>query len=693
MANGLLPTERTVRDTMSTQDLNLTEDFPPASAEAWRGLVDKALKGAPFDKKLMTRLYDGITLKPIYTREDWSAENDPSGFPGFAPLARAASVTGSAANPIGTAWDIRQVYSNPDLTAVNAEILADLERGVTSVLLRLDAAGRAGINSDADPELAGIGGLMISTAADLDTALAGVMLDLAPVALDAGAGAPAAAALLTEVWKNRGVTGETARGAFNIDPIGTLAASGALPYALDDALAEMAAIAKDTAASLPNVTAVGVNTSAYYNGGATEVSDLGCAMATGVAYLRAMTAAGMDIDSACKQISFSLPVGTDQFLSIAKLRAARMLWARVCEACGASSAGTAMVLHVDVSDRVISQRDPWVNILRVTVGVFAAGVAQADSVSAPPFDSMLGLPTDFARRIARNTQVVLQEESNLGRVIDPAGGSWFVETLTRQVAEGAWAEFQQIEKWGGIAEALDSGKLQAKIAGEWSERRKAIAKRKDSLTGINEFPNLNEKAVQVKVPDLETLRKGASARLKAAAAAKAATLGSLTKINGSTRVEPLGTHRLAEDWEELRDNSDVCMVMNGARPMVFSANMGRVAQHTARASFARNFFEAGGFDVMGSDGFADADAAAAAFKAVGAKLVVLCGSDDQYGDMAASFATALKAAGASRIYLAGKPADDAKAAFTSAGIEEYIYMGCDALDILRDAQTHLGVSE
>jgi methylmalonyl-CoA mutase len=678
---------------MSTSDLNLTEDFPPASADAWRGLVDKALKGAPFDKKLMTRLYDGITLKPIYTRDDWSADNDPSGFPGFTPLARAARVTGSAANPIGAAWDIRQVYSNPDLTAVNAEILADLERGVTSVLLRLDAAGRAGLNSDADPELAGIGGLMISTAADLDTALAGVMLDLAPVALDAGAGAPAAAALLAEVWKNRGVTGEVARGAYTIDPLGTLAAGGSLPYSIDDALVEMAAIAKDTAASLPNVTAVGINTAAYYNGGATDVSDLGCAMATGVAYLRAMTAAGMDIDSACKQIAFSLPVGTDQFLSIAKLRAARMLWARVTEACGASADARAMTLHVDVSDRVISQRDPWVNILRVTVGVFAAGVAQADSVSAPPFDSMLGLPTDFARRIARNTQIILQEESNLGRVIDPAGGSWFVESLTRQVAERAWEEFQQIEKWGGIVEALDSGKLQAKIAGEWAERRKAIAQRKSSLTGINEFPNLGEKAVQVKVPDLETLRKGASARLKAAADAKAATLGSLTKATGTVRVEPMGTHRLAEDWEELRDSSDVCMVMNGARPSVFMANLGRVAQHTARATFARNFFEAGGIEAISTDGFSDAKAAGDAFAAADAKIAVICGGDDQYAELAVPVAEALKAAGASRIYLAGKPADELKAALASAGVEEYIFMGCDALEILRAAQTHLGVSE
>jgi len=370
-----------------------------------------------------------------------------------------------------------------------------------------------------------------------------------------------------------------------------------------------------------------------------------------------------------------------------------MLWSRVVEACGASPEASPMTLHVDVAERVLTQRDPWVNLLRVTVGVFAAGVAQADSVTAPTFDAMLGVPTDFARRLARNIQVILQEESNLGRVIDPAGGSWYIESLTQQVAERAWQEFQTIEQWGGMAAALESGKLQAKIAGEWAERRKAVAKRKDALTGVSEFPNLGEKPVQVQVPDLEVLRKGAAARLKAARNAKAVTLGDLTQKTGVIRIEPMDSHRLAEDWEELRDSSDIFMVMNSTRPKVFLANMGRVAQHTARATFARNFFEAGGIEAVSNDGFADADAAAKVFANSGAKMAILCGSDDQYGDLAVPFAKALKAAGVTRLYLAGKPAEDLQASLTEAGVDDFIFMGCDALDILRAAQTHLGVSE
>jgi len=527
------------------------------------------------------------------------------------------------------------------------------------------------------------------------------------VALDAGAGAVAAAALMAEVWRKRGCTGEAAMGAFNIDPLGTLAAAGVHPQGIDKALKDMAAMAAWTARTHPNVTAVGVNTSATYNAGATDVLDLGAAMATGVAYLRAMVDAGMSIDDACRQIAFTIPVGTDQFLSIAKLRAARMLWARVTEACGASEGARRMVLNVDVSDRVLTQRDPWVNMLRVTVGVFAAAVAGADSITAPAFETALGLPTGFGRRIARNTQIILAEESNLGRIVDPAGGSWYVETLTRQVAERAWAEFQAIERMGGMAEALTSGKLKEAVDAAWGERRKAIAKRRDALTGVNEFPNLGEKPVEVQTPDIPALQKGAIARLKTYArtadgatpealveAAKTATLGALTAALGgeATTAPRLAIHRLAEDWERLRDASDMLLVTEGKRPTVFLANMGRVAQHTARATYARNFFEAGGIEAIGNDGFQDAAAAAKAFADSGAKLAVLCGSDDQYEEQATAFLQALKAQGASRLYVAGRPGEK-KADLDAAGTDEYIYMGCDALDILARAHSHLGVPQ
>lgn len=682
-----------------TNSVNLTQDFPAVDYQAWRALVEQALKGADFDKKLTTRLYDGITLQPIYTKADFAAEGDPSGFPGFAPFAR-----GSSAADGLRGWDIRQAFLNPDIKKTNREILTDLERGVTSVLLRLDDAGRAG--QDPESEAAGRGGIMVSTADDLDSALGGVMLDICPVALDAGAGAPAAAALLAEVWRKRGVTGEAAMGAFNIDPLGSLAELGALPTSLEAALKRMAEIAAHTAATWPNVTAVGVSAGPYSAAGASDVEDLACAMATAVAYLRAMTAAGLDIDAACRQIAFSIPVGTDFFVGIAKLRAARMLWARVAEACGASEPARAIRLHAATAARVVSQRDPWVNLLRVTVTSFAAGVAGADSVTALPFDAALGLPSDFSRRIARNTQIILQEESNLTRVIDPAGGSWYVETLTRQVAERAWAEFQAIEAEGGMASALTSGSLAARLDKSWQARRAAIAKRKDALTGVNEFPNLTEKPVEVEKPDLAALRKGAVARLSTYRRegtvgaigdlfdlARDGTLGALTQAlaDGTpASVAALPVHRLGEDFEALRDASDRALAASGSRPKVFLANLGRVAQHTARATFARNFFEAGGVEAIVTDGFADAATAAEAFKASGAKVACICGADAQYEDMAEAVAKALKEAGAARVTLAGKGGDK-QAAYDAAGVDDYIYVGCDALGLLQALHAQLGV--
>lgn len=682
-----------------TNSLNLTQDFPAVDYQAWRALVEQALKGADFDKKLTTRLYDGITLQPIYTKADFAAAGDPSGFPGFAPFARGGTASGAVRG-----WDIRQAFLNPDIKKTNREILTDLERGVTSVLLRLDDAGRAG--QDPESEAAGQGGIMVATADDLDSALGGVMLEICPVALDAGAGAPAAAALLAEVWRKRGVSGAEALGAFNIDPLGSLAELGSLPTSLVGALKRMAEIAAHTAAAWPNVTAVGVNAAPYSAAGASDVEDLACAMATAVAYLRAMTAAGMDIDAACGQISFSFPVGTDFFLGIAKLRAARMLWARVAEACGASEGARAIRMNAATATRVVSQRDPWVNLLRVTVTSFAAGVAGADSVTALPFDAALGLPSDFSRRIARNTQIILQEESNLTRVIDPAGGSWYVETLTRQVAERAWAEFQAIEAEGGMASALTSGSLAARLDKSWQARRLAIAKRKDALTGVNEFPNLTEKPVEVEKPDLAALRKGAIARLSTYRRAgtvgaigdlfdlaRDGTLGALTAALAEgtpATIAALPAHRLGEDFEALRDASDRALAANGARPQVFLANLGKVAQHTARATFARNFFEAGGVEAVTTDGFADAASAAAAFKASGASVACVCGTDAQYEDLAESFAKALKDQGAARVYLAGR-AGDKQAAYDAAGVDDYIYVGCDALGLLQALHAQLGV--
>ncbi|MBF0560956.1 MAG: methylmalonyl-CoA mutase small subunit [Alphaproteobacteria bacterium] len=712
---------------MNDEILAIAGDFPATSYDEWRGAVDKALKGAPFEKKLVSKLYEGITVQPIYRRTDWPSEGDPSGFPGAMPFTRGCGAAG--AGPDG--WDVRQEHSHPDVKAGNDEILTDLERGVGSGLIQFDQAAQAGLDADAASaeSLAGRDGVMVYSVDDLDALLAEVSLDIAPVSLDAGAQYLPAAALLAALWRRRNVAPGVALGAFNADPLAVLASTGALPTTVDTALARMADLAALTAATYPKVTAVGVNTSVYYDAGANEAQDLACSMATGVAYLRAMTQAGMSVDAACRQIVFTFSVGCDFFLTMTKLRAARKMWARIAESCGASESARAMTIFARTADRMMTRRDPWVNMLRTTTAAFAAGVAGANAVSVLPFDASLGLPGGLGRRIARNAQTVLREESSLTRVVDPAGGSWYVESLTDELARVAWTTFQEIEKAGGMVNALSNGMIAERIAASHAEREKNIGKRKDPITGVSEFPNITESPVESPKPDLKALRAEATKRLDALrsqrvtalaaaasmrsvdravlgqgklaaaaidAAAVGATLGTLAEalsaLGGGATVKALPRHRLSETFETLRDQADAFKVKTGAWPRIFLANMGPVAHHTGRATFAKNFFETGGIETLGNNGFADAESCVKAFKDSGASMAILCSSDALYEGFVPSTAPALKQAGCSYLFLAGNPGEK-KQAYSEAGVDDYIFLGGDVLGTLRATLARLGVTK
>jgi methylmalonyl-CoA mutase len=700
---------------MSDSQIKFVEDFATPTYDEWVAEVDKALKGAPFEKKMYTKTYEGISVRPVYTRHDWPPTGDPSGFPGMLPFTRGSNAAGNRVDN----WDVRQIHAYPDPQKCNDIILKELTRGVTSLILRFDAAARGGMDGDSANAkgLAGDDGIMVYSVDDLDLLLTGVHLDLAPIALDAGAQFLPAAGLLAALWKRRGVSADKALGAFNADPLGTLAAAGTLPAPVDTVLKHMADLARHTAATYPHVTAINVNTSAYHNAGASETDDLAASMATAVAYLRAMTAAGMDIDSACRQILFTYSVDCNQFLGICKLRAARKLWNRVAEACGASEAARAMNLHAVTAHRMMSKRDPWVNTLRATVACFSAAVGGARSVTVLPYNAAIGLPDNIARRVARNTHVVLAEESNIAKVIDPAGGSWYVETRTDELAKAAWAEFQAIEKAGGMAKVLADGSLAKQIAESYATREKNLFKRKDPLTGVSEFPNILETLDTPEQPDLkacakaaagrlEKTRKGAQAKLDAiqsagadkvadavfAAAAGGGTIGAMAGALGGTaaKISALPTHRVAEKFEALREASDACLEKTGKRPQIFLANLGPIAKHTGRATFAKNFFEVGGIETLTNNGFDNAEACAQAFKDSGARIAIICSADPLYVEMVPSVAPALKAAGCERLYLAGAPGEH-KDAYMQAGVDEFIFMGGDVYTATRSALALLGV--
>ncbi|PKU21357.1 methylmalonyl-CoA mutase family protein [Telmatospirillum siberiense] len=684
---------------MDQEELRLAADFPATPYETWKKTVEeKELKGAPFEKKMVTKSLEGVDLQPLYVAENWPWAGDPSGFPGFFPYVRGTDAVGKTRH----GWDIRQEFREPDPQVANKEIRHDLSRGVRSVVIRLDDAARSGADAARAGASVGRDGVIIHDLAGLEETLAGVGLAAVPVSLEAGAAFLPAALALAEIWRKRKVTAPA--GDFGADPLGHLAASGSLPYSLESGLSQVGALAAWTAKTFPKTRSVSVDTSAYHHAGASEVQDLGIALSTAVAYLKAMEAKGLSIDDACRQLSFTLSVGCEEYVQIAKLRAARKLWSLVASTCGASKEAAAMVLRAKSAERMYTRIDPWVNLLRTTVSTFAAAVGGADSVTSLPFDAAIGLPDAKARRIARNTQVILMEESNLYRVADPAGGAWSFEKLTEEMAAKAWGFFQEIEGKGGIVAALSSGFLQETIARTMGERDKAIAKRKVPLTGVSEFPNILEETVIRPAPDIKAAVARTVGRLKPAkigsleqveAIGEALSAGAsfaaiLATGSGKASVPALPRRHLADSFERLRDAATAWKAKTGSLPTIFLANLGPVSQHTGRASFSKNFFEAGGIQAPGNEGFEDVGSCVAAFKASKAKIAILCSSDKLYPELVPAFAPALKAAGAETLYLAGAPGEQ-KASYDAAGVDDYIFMGGDVLGMLTAQLIRLGV--
>ncbi len=442
-------------------DFSLGGEFPRPDHDDWLGLVEKTLKGAEFDERLVSHTYDGIRVEPLYCN-DIDRPHDV-GVPGEVPFRRGGR---------NTSIHLCQSFSHHDIDQTNREILDDLAGGVTAIRLKIDD----GVS----------GGIAVNGMSDLERVLDGVFLDMIPVELDAGGRAVEMANLLASLWQNRQITTK-AQGAFLIDPIGLMARRNEVEVSLAHAIE----VAQKTATLTPEVTALCVD----MRGGASEVQEIAIAAATGLAYLRAMEQNGMDLGAAAKQISFLLNVDADVFLNIAKLRAFREIWAQITAASGIKA--QCANIKLETARRMMAARDPWVNMLRVTSACFAANVGGASSLTISPYTEALGLPDSFGRRIARNTHIVLREEAHLAQVHDPAGGSWFIENLTDQMIEKAWSLFQKIETEGGIVTALKSNMVQSKIAEVEAERQDNIETGKEVLVGVNRFENTDEQPVPV----------------------------------------------------------------------------------------------------------------------------------------------------------------------------------------------------
>lgn len=601
----------------------------PADEAQWRALVEQGLKGAKWER-LIGRTADGIPIQPLYRETDIATATDISGLPGGAPFVRGEAAGG---------WTIRQSYEHPDPAQTNAEILADLAGGVGGVELAL-----------------GDDGVAVRGAADLDMALADVILEAAPVSLDR-------ANLATATILEAKLKGVAAKGtAFNLDPIGALMRGGAFsPSALTDA----AGFATRIHSVLPAATSLRVDARPVHEAGGTEAQEIGAALAAGIFYLRALTEDdGLAIADAAATLSFAVSVGPDVLIETAKLRALRLCWARVLEAAGAAPDARGAHIHAFSARRMMTRYDAWTNILRVTTASFAAALGGADAITTYPFTDALGLPTSFARRVARNTQNVLLEECRLGHVADPAGGAWFVEKLTRALAAAAWEVMQLLEARGGIVATLQSGLLPDLVSGARAARQRLIATRRETITGVTDYPLLDAKA-----PEFTERR--------------------LPPGSGAGRQDAdapcLRAIRWAEPFESLRDRATL-----HSAP-VFFANLGALAQFGPRAQFARNLFAAGGVgSVCEETEFKSREDMVHALRKSGAHAAVICGTDAAYAEEAENAAQRLKAAGAEWVLLAGRPGES-ETKLRAAGVDQFVFAGDDALAALAQLHRALGI--
>ena len=595
-------------------------DFPAATEADWRKLVDAALKGGSFER-LKSRSYDGLTIEPLYssTRE-------------------ASSVAGRAS---GAAWTVMQRVDHPDPAAANVQAREDLEGGATGLVLVF--AGSVSANGF---------GLEANSAA-----LAGVFAGIDPrgIVLDLNLSPPTRgiAREVAALIKNHGIAPGAVDLRFSINPVGGFAVAGRSARGWQELAAPLAA----TVAALTNDGFRGpfavADGRVIHNAGGSEAQELAFALASAVAYLRALEQSGLALQAAYDAIYFRLTADADQFLTTAKFRALRKLWARVASAAGLSAKPA--IVTAETAWRMLTRRDAYGNILRSTIAVAAAGLGGADAITVLPHTATLGLPDAFARRVARNMQLVLLEESNLARVAEPAAGSGAFEALTEQLCFAAWTQFQEIEHAGGAWAALESGLLQRNVAAVRAARQQAVARGKEILTGTNAYPDIAETPPAV-----------LDVAPRAAASDEAASI----------IAPPLPRLRLAEPFEALRDKSDRMLAATGARPKVFLATLGTPEEFTARANFAQNFFEAGGIETL-SGAISD-------YQAGRARIACLCVSVNVPEPELASAAAALKRNGARHIYFARWPAAR-EDILRAAGVQTFIDEGCDALATLNEA--------
>lgn len=694
------------------------DEFTPPTDEEWKAACEALLKGAPFEKKMFTKTYEGITFDPMYTRKHTEDILPKGVMPGMGDYLRGVD----AAGYIGKPWGIAQACDET-LPAENNELLRhEHDKGATIYHIVLDTASRTGVDAR-QAEAVGDTGTSVTTVEDMHVLLTGLDLAKFPLYVYAGANAVPLLALVAAARRASGEDMAEVRGIVGADPIGALAADGKLPASLDAHYDSLAAAARWATVNAPHLRTVFVRSDVYSNGGANDVQEVASVLATATAYLRALCERGLTIDEAASQIAFAFSMGANFFLQIAKLRAVRPLWAQIVGAFGGSAEAQKMRIHARPALFFKTIYDPYVNMLRNTTEIFSGVVGGIDSFESAPFDEPIRKGDEFSRRIARNVQIMLQEEFGLLQPIDPAGGSWAVETLTRQMKEKIWAEFQRIEKEGGIIAALRAGSLQESVAAVLAARFKNADLRRDRIVGNNMYPNMTETLLETRAEDtaalkaqrtadidaylsdidvkhrdeaLASLRQAHSVDHAVEAALAGATIAELmtavTEGNGAETVTAIAPHRWSERFEALRQRTEEYKAEKNDNVKIFLANMGPIPQHKARADFTTGFLQVGAFEVLGNDGFKTVEEAANAARASGADAVVICSTDATYPEIVPALAPKLhEVLPKARVFLAGAAPKDLLETYKEAGIDEYISVRANCYEILESLQKQKGM--
>ena len=689
------------------------DEFTPPTYDEWKEACIALLKGAPFEKKLFTKTYEGITFSPMYFHADTEPIQPTKSFPGMGDYLRGVTANGYVNAP----WGIAQACDET-LPEENNELLKhEIDKGSTIYNIKVDCATRKARDAR-ECEHIGKHGCSVTTLGDAETLLNGLKLDKYPLYVYAGESSlPLLALIIAAVKKNGGDVSKL-KGVIGANPIAEYVGNGKLNQSLDKLYDEAAAVAKWAVKNAPAVKTIFVKSNVFSNGGANDIQEVAYTLATGVAYLRALLERGLTIDEAASQIMFGFSMGANFFMQIAKLRAIRPIWAQIVKAFGGNEESQKIHIHGRPAKFFKTVYDPYVNMLRDTSELFSGVVGGVDSFENSTFDEPVRKGDEFSRRIARNMQIILQEEFGLLQPIDPAGGSWAVETLTKEIKEKVWAEFQLVESKGGIVAALKEGYPQDEIAKILDARFKAAETRKDRIVGNNMYPNMTEERIDARPESqadnmkarksaIESFlanvnAKDALAAVKAddvdsviAAAQAGATIAEIRKALGTADVEEIksiAAHRWSERFEALREVTEKFKAEKGDNVKIFLANMGPIPQHKARADFTTGFLQVGAFQVLTNNGFPTVDDAAAAAKESGADAVVICSTDATYPEIIPALAPKLhEALPNATVFLAGAAPKDLKETYDAAGIDEYIHVKANCYKILQALQKKKGM--